>query len=79
MRKLIFILLISVSCSKDTIYNPIDDKCDCKIITYQVTINGIHIKQSELNINTDCFNDNNVFGEKYSNTRLIQYKKYLCD
>ncbi len=68
-----------MSCSKDVIYEPIDDNCDCEIITYQVTINGNLINQGSSNIQTKCDNDKFIFDKKYAGDRLIQYKIYKCD
>ena len=80
MKKLyILIIILFLSCSKDSIYEPIDDKCNCKIVTFQVTRNGLHINQGQTNIQTKCSNDKYEFDKKYIGTRLIQYKKYICD
>ncbi len=80
MKKLyIIIILLFLSCSKDTIYEPIEEKCNCKIITYQVTISGHLVKQGETNILTKCENDKYAFDKIYAGNRLIQYKIYKCD
>lgn len=80
MKKLYFIIIILfLSCSKDSIYEPIEDECNCKVITYQVTRNGSHIKQGETNIRTKCDNDKYVYDRKYVDNRLIQYTKIVCN
>lgn len=80
MKKLyILILILFIGCSKDSIYEPEEIFCNCKVVTYQVTINGKHIVRNELDIKTKCINKDVIFGKEYSNNRLIQYKKYVCD
>ena len=80
MKKLIIILIVFSSCSKDTVFEPIlDEKCNCKRNLVQVTINGTHLVRNTTNALIDCDEDGLVFGRKYSGSKLIQYNKYICN
>lgn len=87
MRKLLIILIIFISCSKDTVFNedeiiiidPIETKCNCQKRIVQVTIAGNHITHSSSNVLINCSDNGLIFNKKYNGTRLIQYSIYNCD
>lgn len=83
MRKLyIILLLLFLSCSKDTILDndTVPCKKDCYLNLVQVTVNGIHlVKSSELKT-IDCDTDTEPFDIiRNSDGRIIQYKIYRCN
>lgn len=72
-------MIIFSSCSSNSISEPEVTDCDCKIVTYKVTVNDYHTIVSESKVTTKCINDALVFGKKYSGNRLVHYSIYVCN
>jgi hypothetical protein len=78
MKKLLIILIIFVSCSKENI-EEIYPNCNCNLNLVQVTSNGIHLVKGSSNVLIDCVKNGIIFDRKFSSSnKLIQYKTYIC-
>ncbi len=87
MKKLLFIIIIVfISCSKDTVFEGTDiipDKpslyCDCTSKLYQVSVTGQRILQGTTNVRILCSLSGKTYDQKYNGDRLISYKVYDCN
>ena len=78
MRNLFLLfLLVLVSCSSNTITIE-DEKCECKLLTYQVTHTS-NIVVNSRNVTVDCYLDNTRINELYnSDGSLSSFQEYFC-
>ena len=80
---MILLMLTSLfSCSPEEIEirpTQTNDNCNCKEQLIQVTVDGRHIIQGEINVYILCSKNGEEFSKVYNGDRLIQYKKYNCN